>query len=127
MTEAKTIIEYVENLTATEAELIAENALEMARIEGLGFHEVIAEYKRSIERSGDMGLWLAEAFFSWYRPDPTMTVDMQRYSNLDQSNKSVFRKMLQLRDYPNWNDEDLYGLLCWITHNGYYTPPAPAE
>lgn len=75
------------------------------------FDVVLADVEQVAIMGGSGSEFIAAAFVSWYRPGDSRKrskVNLYNYSRLDAQRRRLFFHMLQLRDMPGWDDEELF-------------------
>lgn len=72
--------------------------------------EISVRLKEAVSKRGSAGLWLGEAYVSWYRGGDALRIDLKGFESLDSDNRLLFTEMLTLRKREGWNDGDLFRL-----------------
>lgn len=54
-----------------------------------------------------VGKYLVRVFISCYR-GKKMLIDLQKFNNLDSSNRALFMAIINMRSFSGWNCEELY-------------------
>jgi hypothetical protein len=72
----------------------------------MNFTDVLDDLVDAVKRGGDSSRWLGNAYCSWYRGTPE--ISLSGFGSLDAKNRQLFVQMLQLRHYKGWSDEALF-------------------
>lgn len=76
----------------------------------LSSNEIFARLKEAVSDGGSAGLWLGNAYVSWYRGGDARRIDLRGFELLDSQNRLLFTEMLTLRKREGWSDDELYKL-----------------
>ena len=65
---------------------------------------------KRVKDGGYSGLFLADAFISYYRTDHPFPHSLGKLLKLDPEGLRLFHQILSARLIPGWSDEVLYGI-----------------
>lgn len=91
------------------------------------FENELSEIKAFIAEGGEASEWFAKAYASWYWVTDFWQINLNGYESLDNVNKALFVRMLNLRGLDGWTDSALYKLAVFAVEEWNLLPIKKGE
>ncbi|MNR34068.1 hypothetical protein D3C85_1518080 [compost metagenome] len=86
------------------------------------FENELSEIQAFIAKGGEASEWFAKAYASWYWVTDFWQINLNGYESLDNGNKRLFVRMLNLRGLTGWTDSALYKLAVFAVEEWNLLP-----
>lgn len=86
------------------------------------FEKDLAAIRQVVFSGSRSGIWFAQAFVSWYWGGDAWQVSLIGYLRLDDKNKKIFARMLDLRGCDGWKAAPLQELAEAVTQKWNLKP-----